>query len=418
MRIQRVRGTADLYQDDILLFEHILNVIKELAANFSFNQLATPIIEYSEIFHRTLGDCSDIVNKETYSFLDRDKRSLTLRPEFTASVVRAIIENGMLQNLPLRLFSYGPLFRHERPQKCRLRQFHQFNFEYIGASSVNVDLELLLLARAIFDMLGLDNIRLHLNSLGSLEDRARYKEKLVGYLSKYTNDLSKISQERLVKNPLRILDSKDGKDQQIIKDAPTISSFINADEQKKLDYITERLESLKIDFKISPKLVRGIDYYSSFVFEFITNDLGSQGTVIAGGRYDYLIKQLGGPQVPATGFAGGFERIMALLLEKGVTVQQEKGLYLVPIGDTADDHAVLLANNLRTKYNLQVDLHYGLSLKKRMQKANKLGASHVIIFGDKEIEEQNYIVKNMATGDENIVAQDKLVEYLSSLKNE
>ena len=416
MKIQKVRGTVDLYQEDILLFEYILERIKKLAKNFSFSQLATPLIEYSEVFHRTLGDSSDIINKETYSFLDRDKRSLTLRPEFTASVVRATLENGMLQNVPLKLFSYGPLFRHERPQKCRLRQFNQFNFEYIGAGSINVDLELLLLARAILDSFGLENIKLHVNSFGSLEDRAKYKDILVMYLSKYVNDLSKISQERLLKNPLRIFDSKDKKDQQILKEAPTITSFINADEQKKIDYIAKQLDYLKIDFMISPKLVRGIDYYSSFVFEFITNDLGSQGTVIAGGRYDYLINQLGGPQIAATGFAGGVERIMALLAKKDLIAQQKKGFYLVPIGKNADDHAVLLANHLRTRHNLEVDLHYNTSLKKRMQKANKLGASHVVIFGDKEIEAQNYTLKDMLTGAEQIVSQANLAMCLSSLK--
>ena len=418
MSIQRVRGTADLFDNDILVFEYILEVVKNLAKKFSFNQLITPIIEKSEVFYRTLGDSSDIVNKETYSFLDRDKKSLTLRPEFTAAVVRAVVENGMLNNLPLKLFSHGPLFRHERPQKCRMRQFHQFNFEYIGAPSVNVDLELLLMAETILKKLGLDNIRLYFNSLGSPTDRAKYKAKLVEYLARYTNDLSALSKQRLVQNPLRILDSKESQDQEIIANAPIISSFINSEEQKKLDYIAKQLDFLKIDFQLSPKLVRGLDYYSGFVFEFITEDLGSQGTVIAGGRYNYLIQQLGGADVPATGFAGGFERIMALLAETKGVLAGEQSIYLIPIGETAEKHAVLLAHDLRTKHNFSVDLHYDLSLKKRMKKANKLKFSHVIIFGDTEIKAGYYSVKDMKTGVESKVSEHKLAQYLTSLENE
>lgn len=413
MLIRRIRGTSDLYQNDILLFEYILSTVKEVAKRCIFNQLSTPILEYSEVFHRTLGDTSDIINKETYSFLDRDKKYLTLRPEFTASVVRAAIENGLLQNLPLKLFSYGPLFRHERPQKCRLRQFHQFNFEHIGSKGSNADLELLLMAQSILDTFTLSNVKLHINSLGSREDSARYREALVCYLEKYKNDLSAISQERLSKNVLRILDSKDIEDKKIIKGAPLITNFLGISAKKSLDHITEQLHNLNMEFIISPRLVRGIDYYSNTVFEFVSNDLGSQGTVIAGGRYDYLIKQMGGPEIPASGFAGGFERISTLLAMKKLKIESRETLCLIPIGNIAEDYAVRLAHKLRTKHLLCTELHFGLTLKKRMQKANKLGCEYVLIFGEDEMKCGKLLVKNMKTGTERLVQEVELVAYLN-----
>ena len=415
MKLQRIRGTADLYGQDLELFNLVVSLAKTLATSYCFEEISTPIMENSEVFHRTLGESSDIVNKETYSFSDRDKTNITLRPEFTAAIARAVISNGMLQSLPLRLFSYGPLFRHERPQKCRLRQFHQINFEYIGASSLNVDVEMIMLAQDILSNLGLDgNTTLTINTLGTLECRNKYKVALVDYLSKYKNELSEISQQRLINNPLRILDTKDEKEREIIKEAPILYDFINTDAKERFEKISSQLIKLNIKFEHSHRLVRGLDYYSDFVFEFITRDLGSQGTVIAGGRYDNLISQMGGSPTVAAGFASGIERLSELLKLKGREVEKQKLVYFVPIGQEAEDYALRLSHELR-RGGLNVQIDYGITLKKRMQKADKLGIKYSLIFGESELKNQNFILKNMASGEEIKVDNPNLIQSLKEI---
>ncbi|WPX96679.1 histidine--tRNA ligase [Candidatus Bandiella euplotis] len=415
MKLQRIRGTADLYGQDVELFRFITSLAQKFAVIYSFKEISTPIMEDSEVFHRTLGEMSDIVNKETYTFLDRDKSSITLRPEFTAAVVRAVISNGMLQSLPLRLFSYGPLFRHERPQKCRLRQFHQINFEYIGSSHLNVDVELIMLAHDILESLELSNsTTLIVNTLGTVECRNSYKTALREYLLKYKQDLSEISQQRLDTNPLRILDTKDEKEQDIIRGAPVLYDFIANDSKLRFEQILSHLNASSITFEHSNRLVRGLDYYSDFVFEFTTSNLGSQGTVIAGGRYDGLISQMGGLPTPAAGFAGGIERIMELLKYTDKKIAEKDLVYLVPIGEAAEDYSLKLSHELRKDgFNLQLD--YSMALKKKMQRADKLGVKYCVIYGENELQNQNFILKDMQSGEEVVVNKFYLTQRLKNI---
>ena len=411
MKLQRIRGTTDLYGQDIELFNLVVSLTKKLAKRYFFQEISTPIMEDSKVFS-TLGETSDIVNKETYSFLDRDKTSITLRPEFTAAIVRAVISNGMLQSIPLRLFSYGPLFRHERPQKCRLRQFHQINFEYIGASYPNIDVELVTLAYDILLSLNINkNATLLVNTLGTQKCRNKYKVALIDYLSNYKSELSEISLQRLERNPLRILDTKDEKEKKIIKEAPILYDFVDKDLKERFEKILIQLENLNISFKQSHSLVRGLDYYSDFVFEFVTSNLGSQGTIIAGGRYDNLISEMGGIATPAAGFAGGIERIVELIKPYYNKRKEEKEIYLIPIGHEVEDYALSLSHKLRSDaINVRID--YGLTLKKRMQKANKLEVKYSIIFGQEELKNGILILKNMLNSEEIKIPENGLIQYL------
>ena len=412
MKLQRIRGTADLYNRDIELFNYVVDSAKKLAKLYCFSEISTPIIENSEVFQRTLGETSDIVNKETYHFLDRDKTNITLRPEFTAAIVRAIISNGMLQSLPLRLFSYGPLFRHERPQKCRLRQFHQINFEYIGSSSFKVDVELVTLANYILTSLNINNkIKLKINTLGSIDCRNKYKTALIEYLSKYQSDLSDISQKRLKVNPLRILDTKDEKEQKLLNGAPNLYDFIDKESIFNFENIQSELKDLNINFEHKHRLVRGMDYYSGFVFEFITDNLGSQGTVIAGGRYDFLISKMGGNTTPAAGFAGGIERIIELLSASSEELESTNPIYLIPIGQTAESNSLKILQEFR-KVNIPILIDYEISLKKRMQKANKLNVRFSVIYGDDELKNKTFILKDMHSGLEKSMNKDQLIQLL------
>jgi len=415
MKLKKIRGDADLYDKEIDMFNQIISIAQKLARLYCFQEISTPIMENSEVFHRTLGETSDIVNKETYSFLDRDKTHITLRPEFTAAIVRAVISNGMLQSIPLRLFSYGPLFRHERPQKCRLRQFHQINYEYIGSNNLNVDVELIMLANDILKELEINNnVKLVVNTLGDDECRNKYKTALIEYLLKYKDELSEISLQRLEKNPLRILDTKNNKEQEILNDAPILYNFIDKDSKIRFEAILSRLKDFNINFKHSNKLVRGMDYYSDFVFEFVTCDLGSQGTILAGGRYNTLISQMGGNLTPAAGFAGGIERMLELLQIKQKSIEKEARIYLIPIGESAENHGIKIAQEFRrAQINTLID--YGITLKKKMQKANKLGVKYSVLFGDEELNDNAYILKNMLTGDEKKLEIEELINFLKEI---
>jgi histidyl-tRNA synthetase len=404
MKLQRIRGTADLYGDDFKLFELVLETAKKFARTYCFEGMLTPIMESSEVFNRTLGEVSDIVNKETYSFLDREKRSITLRPEFTAAVIRAVIENGMLQSLPLRLFSYGPLFRHERPQKCRLRQFHQVNYEYIGSSDLNVEVELITLAFHILSKLGImGNTKLIVNTVGTAECRNKYKAALVEYLSQYKDDLSEVSKERLEKNPLRILDTKDEVERAILKEAPILWYFVDYTSQNRFENILQKLGELEIPYEQAHMLVRGLDYYSGFVFEFVTSDLGSQGTVLAGGRYDGLVSQMGGQANPAAGFAAGIERVIELMKHnrKEMPKEDEYLIYLIPTDDKAEHDTLRFLHKIRSQeLDMRLLFDFGLSFKKRMKKANKLGVETVLLYSYDDMKREEFTIKTMDNGKE------------------
>jgi histidyl-tRNA synthetase len=408
-KIQPVRGTRDIRGEEILHTNHIIEVARHLSALYNYEELSTPIFEFSEVFHRSIGETSDIVNKETYTFSDRDGKSITLRPEFTAGVVRSFISEGLTQSVPVKLFSVGPLFRYERPQRGRYRQFSQINFEYLGAKGERADVETISLASEILNNIGLkEDIILELNSIGDNESRQRYRETLIKFLDKFKNELSNDSKMRLEKNPLRILDSKDEIDQKILSDAPNIIDSLSSEAASYYSTIKDNLAKLDIEFIENPKLVRGLDYYTHTVFEFITKLLRSQGTIMAGGRYDGLVELMGGPYIPAIGFAIGLERLVDLLKEKKILLNKNEKISLIPIGKRAQDFSIILAYKLRQKGKC-IDNEIYDNIGKMMSRANKIQARHAIIFGDEELNNNLVKIKDMETGDEKTV---KLEEIL------
>jgi histidyl-tRNA synthetase len=395
-KMQPVRGVRDILGNEIKSFNKIVDAARSLSGLYNYQEIALPIFEFTEIFHRTLGETSDVVSKETYTFIDRDTTSITLRPEFTAGIVRSVISNGLTQSLPIRYFSYGPVFRHERPQKARYRQFNQINIENIGIADYTADVETIVLATQILKSIGVyDKVRLEFSSIGDPASRAKYRELLVSYFSKYMSDLSEDSKNRLEKNPLRILDSKDEGDKKLVAGAPSIYESLNDDSMRRFESIQNSLSELGVEYKLNPKLVRGLDYYTHTVFEFITDSLGSQGTVLAGGRYDGLFETMGGPSIPAVGFASGIERLCELM-----SATQDNGelICLIPVGESALSYAPVLAQKLRNQ-GKRVDYWYHNNVGKQIQKADKMGASYVVVFGDNELSSQKFQMKNMKTGE-------------------
>ncbi|WP_333023877.1 histidine--tRNA ligase [Wolbachia endosymbiont of Pentidionis agamae] len=408
MNLQAVRGTKDLIFNEWYKFQHIQQIASEVSSLYGFAPVETPIFEYTEVFTKTLGDTSDIITKEMYSFNDNGGRSITLRPEFTAAIVRFLLEKKV--QLPVKLFSSGPVFRYERPQKGRQRQFHQINFEAFGISSPKVDVELISLAQDLLEKFSIDkNVRLEINSLGDTKTMKKYREVLVSYFTKYQKDLSEDSQRRLSTNPLRILDSKDSQDKIIISDVPRISDSYTKESSYFFDQILNGLQALNIPYIVNTKLVRGLDYYCHTVFEFITEDLGSQGAVFAGGRYDNLISLMGGKYTPAVGFAGGIERIAELM---DYSHPKNQSICLIPIGVQAENYALVLANELR-KEGLCINYEYQGNLKYRMKKANQLNSHFALIFGEDELNNSTLIIKNMKTGEQKVVHASNIANSLS-----
>ena len=411
-KLQPVRGTKDLYGAEISAFNHIVNIAKKTAALYGFSEIATPIFEFSEIYERNLGETSDIISKEVYKFPDRGDNFLTLRPEFTAGVVRAFISNGDLQqNLPQKLFSSGAIFRYDRPQKGRQRQFHQINFENIGQNHFLSDVEMIALAASVLNNLGvLEKTELHINSLGCEKTKANYQNALTEYFSKYQNDLSVDSQNRLQKNPLRILDSKDAKDIELAKNAPQISDFYEESVKNNFANILKSLDGLSINYKVNQRLVRGLDYYTSTVFEFITNDLGAQNTVLAGGRYDNLIAKMGGQDLPAIGCAAGIERLMLL---SNLETKTPRPVSIIYVTENEQNEALKLALNLRNS-EIYAEIIFGGNMKKQMRKATASNSGFVVIIGEEELKTKQFTVKNFDLGTEEKVATNNLVKYLQS----
>jgi len=414
-KLQPVRGTKDLYGKELELFQLVVEIAQKAANAYCYEGIQTPILEFTEVFARSVGETSDIVSKEMYSFLDRGGESLSLRPEFTAAVIRSFISNGMQQNLPLKLFSYGPLFRYERPQLGRQRQFHQINVEYLGAESYLADAEVIDLGRSILTNLGIiEKTTLEINSLGSKEDRAKHRDSLVAYLSKYKNDLSEDSKLRLEKNPLRILDSKDENDKKIIIDAPVLAEFYSNESRSFFDNLLSSLDDLAIAYQINPKLVRGLDYYSNTVFEFTTSHLGAQSTVLGGGRYNGLISMMGGSDVPGIGFGAGIERMMLLTQKEQ---NKPRPIAIIPIGDELVREGFMLARHLRDAgFRVVFDSDKDNSpLKRRMKNANKNNAKIAVLFGEDEAQKGVFKVKNMDLGQEIEVTAENLIDTISGM---
>ncbi len=409
-KLQPVRGTRDLLGEDMRRFRHVIAVFEELAEIWAFEPIATPIFEFTHVFARTLGEASDVVTKEMYSFEDRSGDSLTLRPEYTAGIARAWLSGGLASQGLGRFYAHGPIFRHERPQKGRYRQFHQLDVEIIGSDSPLADAELIALAAELLDRLGLGSeITLHLNSLGDPESRLRYREALVSYFSAHRDRLSEDSRTRLERNPLRILDSKDERDRALLANAPRLDEFLSADARRFFAGVKGELDRLGISYVEDPHLVRGLDYYTHTAFEFITDRLGAQGTVLGGGRYDGLIEQMGGTPTPGVGWAAGIERLAMLIAEPPAPPPP---VALIPIGERAEERVLGLARELR-RAGIRAIFDYRGSLKKRMTRAARAGAAFAVIFGEDEIAAGRYALKDLASGEQRAVMADALVAELN-----
>ena len=409
-KLQPVRGTKDLFGDDVKIFNAIIALATKRANTYGFNELQTPIFEFSEVFERNLGEVSDIVAKEVYKFPDRGDNFLTLRPEFTAGVVRAFISNGELQHvLPQKFFSYGPVFRYDRPQKGRQRQFHQLNFEVLGEENFYADVEMILLAASILKDCGvLEQTTLEINSLGCAQTKLRYEEALKEYFTKCAAQLSEDSKIRLEKNPLRILDSKDLQDIELCEEAPMIQHFFSDEAKSRFDSILELLKKFGIKTKVNPRLVRGLDYYTSTVFEFTMPVEGAQNTVLAGGRYDGLIEKMGSKNMPAIGFAAGIERLM--LLTK-IDAKKSQPITVTYISEEQKSLAFELVQRLRNQ-GFEAEFIFDGNFKKQMKKAGQNNSRFVLILGEDEVKNDEVTVKDFANSTEQKVKRDLISAYL------
>ncbi|MEY5008707.1 MAG: hypothetical protein RL764_2023 [Pseudomonadota bacterium] len=398
-----IRGTQDMLGDMADRFIHVVEAFERVRRLYGFRRVEVPVIEPTAVFARSLGETTDVVSKEMYSFDDRGGESITLRPEFTAGLCRAFLTEGWQQHVPLKLATHGPLFRYERPQKGRYRQFHQIDAEIIGAAEPAADVELLVFADQLLQELGVANgITLHLNTLGDGGTRAAWRAALIEYFSDHLSELSDDSRERLAKNPLRILDSKDPRDRPIADAAPDIDTYITDEARDFFGGVTEGLQAAGVAWTRDSRLVRGMDYYRHTAFEFVTDRLGAQGTVLGGGRYDGLIESLGGPATPAVGWAAGIERL-AMLLD--APPPQHVDVAVIPMGDAAALAATGIVASLR-RAGLASDLGFKGNMKKRMQKANDMGARYAVIIGEDELAKGVASLKNLQTGTQQEVAID------------
>lgn len=397
------------------LWSYVEGEMRKIAKEYGFQEIRTPLFERTELFQRGVGETSDIVSKEMYTFEDRGGRMLSLRPEGTAPAMRAFIEHSLHTKAPLhKLFYIGPMFRYERSQAGRYRQHHQFGAEVIGSTAPEQDVEMIDLIYTLYTRLGLQNLAVAINSIGSNEDRIAYKKALQDYFSKFEKELSADSQRRLMTNPLRILDSKDPADKKIAENAPSILDYLNEESTAHFKKVQELLQQLKIPFSINSNLVRGLDYYNKTVFEIVAGELGAQNSVAGGGRYDGLLKTLGGPDLPATGFGSGIERLIQTLLKQKVSLPAFPApeLFIIPLGEKAQSVCFTLLHDLRSVgVSAQMDFT-GKKVGKILQYANDLGAKRVIVVGDEEIASGEVEIKTMATGEKHKTRLDHLAHHL------
>ena len=408
-KLQPIRGTRDLLPGDCRAFARVEEVCRRVAERYGYGEIRTPVLEATQVFSRTLGDATDVVQKEMYTFDDRNGDSITLRPENTAGVARALLSNGLLDAMPLRLHYAGAMFRHERPQKGRYRQFHQTGVELFGVPEPLGDVEVITLARDVLDELGLlQDTVLEINTLGDAASRQNHLNALMAYFNDHKGRLSDISVKRLERNPLRILDSKEPRDQDLIADAPVILDYLGDDARRFFDQVLEGLDTLSIACQVNPRIVRGFDYYCHTAFEFVTGKLGAQGTVIGGGRYDGLMEQMGGPPVPGVGWASGIERLALLA---GEAPGPRRPIAVIGLGEPSTRQALVLAHQLRGQ-GYHVDLAYRGNLRRRMQRAHKAGASHAVILGDAELARGAALVRDLDSGEQHECSLDRLGEGL------
>jgi histidyl-tRNA synthetase len=407
--LQPVRGTRDLIGEDQRRHRHVIDTASRVAATYGFDEWATPVFEDTAVFSRTLGETSDVVTKEMYTFQDRGGDSITLRPEGTAAVCRALISNGLTQSLPQKVFYAGPMFRYERPQKGRYRQFHQIGVELIGPPEPLADAEAIACGHHILTELGVArHTVLEVNTLGDAPSRDAYRQALVDHFTARKMDLSADSQARLERNPLRILDSKDANDRAIVADAPTIAAYLTPDAAAFYDALRRHLDGFAVPYRENPRIVRGLDYYAHTAFEFVTDALGAQGTVMGGGRYDGLIAEMGGPATPAVGWAAGIERL-AMLLDASPPVTAP--VVVVPVDDAVQAAAIGVLQALR-QAGIRAEMGYRGNLRRRLERANKIGARAAIILGPDDIAAGTAQVKDLATGAQDAVALDSLADRL------
>jgi histidyl-tRNA synthetase len=395
--LRPVRGTHDIVGEAALRHRRVVETGRAIAQRYGYAEMAVPVFEFTEVFARTLGETSDIVTKEMYSFEDRGGEHITLRPEFTAGVARALISGALGQSFPLRLFASGPVFHYERPQKGRLRQFHQIDVEVLGAPEPAADVEVIAVGRRILDALGLaGKVTLELNTLGDPASRRAYRDLLVEYLSGFRERLSADSRLRLERNPLRILDSKDAGDREILTGAPVLSESLNDASRVFFDAVLAGLDTLGIAYQINPRLVRGLDYYTHTAFEFTTTELGAQGAVLAGGRYDGLVATMGGPDTPGIGWAAGVERLAMLLDE---TPAAPRPVAVVSIGEAVEHAALQLAEELRAA-GLDVEMEIRGTLGQRLKRAVQRGARHAVLIGEDELAKGTAVLRDLEQGEQ------------------
>lgn len=415
--IQAVRGMNDILPEDTPYWYCLETIIREVLDSYGYQEIRFPILEKTDLFKRSIGEVTDIVEKEMYTFEDRNGDSLTLRPEGTASCVRAGIQSGLLHNQVQRFWYLGPMFRHERPQKGRYRQFHQVGVETFGMVGPDLDAELILMTARLWKKLNLDGLELQLNSLGTGDTRKLYREKLIDYLSANKDQLDEDSQRRMNSNPLRILDSKNPEMMTVIEGAPKLIEFLDSESREHFDDLCGLLDAAEVPFKVNPCLVRGLDYYSRTVFEWVTDKLGAQGTVCAGGRFDGLVEQLGGKSIPAAGFAMGLERLLELVKDN-LFPDFMPHAYLVLVGETAQKQGMVLAEKLRNEIpGLRLLAHCGGgSFKSQFKKADKSGAQVAIILGNDELAQEAVSIKHLRQDlPQELVRQHDLSNWLLSM---
>jgi histidyl-tRNA synthetase len=409
-KLQPVRGTHDLLPDESRNHRHVLETARATAELYGYQEMSTPIFEFTEVFKRTLGDSSDVVTKEMYTFEDRGGEQITLRPENTAGVARALISGGLTQNLPLKYFYGGPMFRYERPQKGRLRQFHQIGVELLGISQAMGDVEIIALGAHVIQALGIaGSVKLELNTLGDGESREGYRAALVQYFSAHLDRLSEDSRARLERNPLRILDSKDEGDREIIAGAPKMSEYMNQTSSQFFATVCAGLDDLGIEYQLNPHLVRGLDYYCHSAFEFTTEALGAQGAVIAGGRYDGLVETMGGPATPGVGWAAGIERL-AMLADD--VAAQGNIIAVVPIGGEMEAAAYALTHKLRGA-GFRTEMAFRGNMSKRLKRADRLGAACALLLGEEEAARNSVTARDLGSGEQQEISHDDLLTHLT-----
>ena len=415
--LQKPKGTYDIYGDKALTYLYFRKLVEALMDKYNAKYFETPIFESSELFHRGVGETTDIVSKETYDFKDRGDRDLTLRPEGTAGIVRCFIENKLYaENLPLKAWYLGPMFRYERPQAGRYREFYQFGFEAFGSFDAMMDAEVIGIVCNLFKILGLKGVSVNINTLGDKESRENYRKALLDYFKPYLNDLCDDCRRRYEKNPLRILDCKVDSSNEIMKNAPKMTDYLNEESRIHFDKVKEYLDAMGINYKVNPSIVRGLDYYTHTVFEVQADieGFGSQNTLAAGGRYDHLVEFVGGPSVPGVGFAVGLERLFLALDAENIDIIEIlcPDVYIFSAGDEQKPYVLSLSNDLRLAgFNVEIDYN-GKSFKSNFKQADKVNARYIIIIGEEEVESKLLTVKNNETKEEYKVKLDKIIEFL------